>query len=178
MLCSSEGISPALDPTPAGGAALDASSGSFPAVYKNADSIINGEISTVVPDGSGGWYIGGSFSKVGSVERKNIARVRADGSPYDWNPNANGSVNAIIPMGNTIYIGGDFSQVDGQARDYIAAVEAGTGNVSAWNPDADELVIALAASGGTIYAGGGFTSIGGQSRTGIAALNASTGEAY
>src|SRR5690349_43241 len=48
----------------------------------------NGVIMTAVPDGSGGWYIGGEFTQVGGINRKCIARINADGSVHDWNPGA------------------------------------------------------------------------------------------
>src|SRR6185503_1736997 len=34
-----------------------------------------GTVQTIVPDGSGGWYLGGSFSSVGGIARSNLAQV-------------------------------------------------------------------------------------------------------
>ncbi|NWG27974.1 MAG: delta-60 repeat domain-containing protein [Ignavibacteriaceae bacterium] len=41
---------------------------------------VNGSVAASVPDGSGGWYIGGVFTKVGSVPRNMLAHINADGS--------------------------------------------------------------------------------------------------
>jgi hypothetical protein len=37
------------------------------------------QVRAVVPDGSGGWFIGGDFNYVGGVPRNHLAHVRADG---------------------------------------------------------------------------------------------------
>ena len=66
------------------GSSLDISTG----VPNLAFAKPNGSVSTVVPDGSGGWYIGGSFTQVGGQTRNYIARINADGSLNPWNPNA------------------------------------------------------------------------------------------
>jgi len=50
---------------------------------------INGAVLAVVADGSGGWYIGGEFTRVAGIERNHIAHILPDGSlDYSWNPNA------------------------------------------------------------------------------------------
>src|SRR5947209_8757655 len=40
----------------------------------------NARVYAVAADGSGGFYIGGSFTHVGSLERLDIAHIRRDGS--------------------------------------------------------------------------------------------------
>ena len=47
------------------GVPLDASSGSPKTPYPKVD----GDVYAVVPDGSGGWYIGGAFARVGTFNR-------------------------------------------------------------------------------------------------------------
>ena len=139
-------------------------------------------VNAVASDGSGGWYIGGLFTHVGGVARKNIAHIRADHSVDPaFDPNANGTVDAMVQSidGTTVYIGGSFTSVGGQSRNFIAALNAADGTATAFNPNPDGFsgIFALAISGSTIYAGGDFTSIGGQPRNYIAALNASDGTA-
>ncbi len=101
----------------------------------------------------------------------------------NW-PKPNGTIRAIVRIGNTVYIGGLFNRIGGQSRIGLAAIDAATGTLTSWNPDAhgslpgtDGSVYALAVSGSTVYAGGDFTTIGGQTRRRIAALDASTGNA-
>src|SRR5438270_3591595 len=85
------------------GAVLD--NNGFPV---NPSTSVNGIVNTAVPDGSGGWYIGGTFSLVGGQSRKNIARINADGSLNSWNASVDGTVYSIAVANNTVYIGGDF----------------------------------------------------------------------
>jgi hypothetical protein len=142
--------------------------GSFPKV--------TGQVYDVIPDGSGGWYIGGLFTAVGGVPRSNLAHV-VGGAVSSWNPSANYIVYALAKSGSTIYVGGSFNNVGGQPRSCIAALDATTGAATAWDPSANGVVYALVVSGSTIYAGGGFTGIGGQTRSCIAALDAASGNA-
>lgn len=41
---------------------------------------VNGPIRACIPDGEGGWYIGGEFTMVGSIIRNRAARINLDGS--------------------------------------------------------------------------------------------------
>ncbi|MBN2353874.1 MAG: PQQ-binding-like beta-propeller repeat protein [Spirochaetales bacterium] len=166
-----------IGPPTGNGCAIDASTGSLPPGYDHLSHQVDGEILSAAPDGNGGWCIGGVFSHVGAVERNNIARIAADGSPHDWNPNANHAVRAIVVSGSTLYVGGDFSSTGGQARNRLAALNAATGAVLDWNPAANNDVYALQLQGTTLYAGGAFTTIGGEARNYIAALEAATGDA-
>ena len=36
---------------------------------------VNGTVEVVVPDGLGGWYVGGNFSKAGGQARQNLAHI-------------------------------------------------------------------------------------------------------
>ena len=137
---------------------------------------INGPIYAVVPDGSGGWYIGGAFTQVAGVDRSRIAHILSNGALDNcWNPGANNDVLALGVSGGTIYAGGRFTTIGGQARNYIAAIDITTGLATPWNPNASYYVHVLAVSGGTIYAGGEFSVIGGYTRYYLAAIDAVTG---
>jgi hypothetical protein len=174
-----------VGPCTGGGAAVDDASGArlerFPHVA--------GSVRAAVPDGSGGWFIGGSFSAVEGVARANLAHLLADGSVSAWDPGASSVdpfeiskgparidvVNALVLQGRTLYAGGTLTTVGGQRRNHIAAIDAISGAVTSWNPDADRVVAALALKGGLLYAGGGFERIGGQPRARIAALDLKSG---
>jgi trimeric autotransporter adhesin len=137
--------------------------------------VAGGYVYAALPDGAGGWYIGGTFTRVGSVARNRLAHILADNSVSAWDPGANGAVSALALSGGTLYAGGDFTSIGAQARDRIAALDATTGLATAWDPGADSSVAALAVSGSAVYAGGAFANIGGQARNRIAALDAATG---
>ena len=170
----------AYGPRTGGGAVLAATgtgalNRQFPAVM--------GEVWTAVPDGVGGWYIGGSFSQVAGVNRNHLAHITGTGAlDMNWNPGVNGGVTALAVSGSTIYAGGQFSGAGGgdgsqETRNYLAAFD-GSGAVLPWNPGASSYVLTLAVSGSTVYAGGYFTGVGGgdgsqATRNYLAAFDAS-----
>ena len=136
---------------------------------------VKGSVYAVVPDGAGGWYIGGSFTSVGGFPRMDVAHILSNNTISPWNPNANGAVRAMVLSAGTVYVGGEFTTIASQARSYIAALDGAAGSAVAWNPNANAPVLTLAVSGTTIYAGGSFTSIGGQTRNHAAGLDVSNG---
>ena len=163
--------------------ALDGSQNAGVPEVSGAGGMVNGSggaVLAVASDGSGGWYIGGLFTHVGGVPRRNIAHIRADHSVDPaFAPDANDGVHALAMSGSTVYAAGLFTSIGGQTRNRIAGLNAGNGTATAFNPDSDAPVEALAISesGSIIYAGGRFTTIGGQPRSKIAALNATDGTA-
>src|SRR5438552_3869511 len=98
-----------------GGAILDIPTG-FPTTRFPRISGGSASVYAVASDGGGGWFIGGSFTMVGSVSRLNLAHILSDGTISAWSPNANGDVNALVVSGSTVYVGGAFSSVGGQNR--------------------------------------------------------------
>jgi len=140
---------------------------------------VNGPIWIAVPDGNGGWYIGGEFTKVGTFVRNKIAHINSDGTvDAAWNPNANDRVSSIAISSSDIYVGGRFTSIGGQSRNYLAKLNNTDGNADlTWNPNASSWVYTIAISGSDIYAGGTFTTIGGQTINYIAKLNNTNGNA-
>ena len=89
---------------------------------------VSGVVESIVPDGTGGYYVGGRFSGVNGIARANLAHLLADGSldPL-FAPAPNNSVNAMVLVGSVLYFGGNFTSVGGQARTRLAAVNVGNG---------------------------------------------------
>lgn len=138
---------------------------------------VEGCVRVCIPDGNGGWYLGGKFDQVGGLPRANLAHVLADLSVGAWNPGADDSVSTLVIGNGLLYAGGGFTVVGGQPRARLAAFDANTGALSAWDPGADADVRALVATPTRVYAGGAFTSAGGQTRNSLAALDVGTGAA-
>jgi len=69
-----------------------------------------------------GLLIGGYFRKIGSTPRNYVAELNADGSPSDWNPNPDGPVFSMVPLGNKIYLGGDFKNLNNQKALYFGVM--------------------------------------------------------
>ncbi|HKI93499.1 MAG TPA: hypothetical protein VJ986_14450, partial [Gaiellaceae bacterium] len=143
---------------------------------------INGTVNAVASDGSGGWYVGGSFTAAGSSSVTNLVHLTSGGGvDTAWNPAPDGQVDALALSSDktTLYVGGAFATIGGATRNHIAALTASSGAVTVWNPNADATVTTLLLSpdGATLYAAGSFTAIGGSSRAGLVALATSSGAA-
>jgi arylsulfatase A-like enzyme len=143
------------------------------------DITAGSDVEAVIADGSGGWYVGGTFTQVGNSAHANIAHIKSDKTVDDaWNPSSDGVVRTMVLSadGNTLYFGGGFTTVDGTTRHALAAVDAHTGALTAWDPSATgDLgasgdVFALALGSSTIYAGGNFTNIKDTSHNKVAEI--------
>jgi trimeric autotransporter adhesin len=166
-----------MGPQTGGGVPVSATTGEprarFPAV--------NGGVGVAVPDGSGGWYIGGQFSRAGGQPRANLAHVLADGTlDPAWTPSATfdgkpdfAGVQALARVDDVIYVSGGFNRLGGVDRGGLGAVDA-TGKVTDWAPTVGGIgVSCLLAHRGTIYLGGDFSEVNGEARMSLAAVDTS-----
>src|SRR5581483_10511021 len=95
-----------------------------------------------------------------------------------WNPDADGTVDALTVAGAVVYAGGVFGSIGGQPRLRLAALDASTGAATAWNPAVRQgSVQALAVAGSTVYVGGAFAGVGGATRANIGAVDVTSGAA-
>ena len=143
---------------------------------------VAGKIMVAVADGSGGWFIGGDFTGVGGLPRRNLAHILVTGQVADWAPDPDHAVRALALDGGTLFVGGDFNSIGGQARYKVASVDVASGSANSWDPSPSgyltgTVVFAIAVQGDTVIVGGDFTRIGGQPRSCLAALDSQTGEA-
>ena len=155
----------------------------------NLQTVKTGQVNAVVRLSDGSVVIGGSFVSVAGASRRNLAKLKADGTlDPNWNPSANGTVVAIVRDGqDNLYVGGYFSSlgmnsvsIGGQVRDYLAKLSpTGTGAAdAAWNPHPNGNVSALAFDGiDALVVGGTFTSIDGQAVARLAKVSAGNGTA-
>lgn len=98
-----------------------------------AAPLVDGQISVAVPDGSGGWYVGGDFEQIGDVRTRGLARLDAGGNADPgFAHRVTGLVSAMALHDGTLWIGGDFTKVDGYERHGLAAVSTSTGDVTAF----------------------------------------------
>ena len=140
----------------------------------------DGAVNAMVSDGSTGWYVGGSFSRVGSTARSALAHLTATALDPTFAPTLNGAVFAMAKQGATLYVVGIFTAVNGQARGGGAAFDLTTGALLPWNPQLNvqqgvRVPNTVVVAGSTAYIGGTFTTASGTARQGFAAVNAATG---
>lgn len=146
---------------------------------------VTGYVGSVLPDGRGGWFIGGDFTAVGGSPRSSLAHILHDGSLDPWAPSQDAhSISRMVLSGATLYVAGNFNFMDGQRRVRLAAFDAITGDLLSWNPSPSGVItpytgpaiLGLAARNDTVFVCGNFTELGGKSRVGLAALDGRTGQ--
>jgi len=121
-------------------------------------------------------YLGGSFTTVGGLTRRNIAEVADTGTPTSWRPRMTSRVRALEVTNGTLYAGGQFLKVSGVPRSRLAAFDTSTGKLTDWNPSPDKPVYDLLAAPGTLYVAGTFDSIDQLTHAdSLAALDPNTG---
>lgn len=130
------------------------------------------------PDGSR-LYVGGTFSKVGTVTRWNFAAFdTATGQLIaNFAPAVGGSyVNSIVATDTTVYLGGLIGAASGVTRKNLAAVST-SGQLLGWAPTTDLQVdsMVLAPGGGKLVIAGRFATVNNVSQRGLAALDLTTG---
>jgi RHS repeat-associated protein len=135
-------------------------------------------VASIVSDGAGGWYIGGNFSHVGGLPRKNLAHILAnDTVDPNFAIGTDGEVRSLTRSGTDLYVGGSFTKIGVQSRLSLAKINTSTPAVTGWDPQLHvqsiypPAVFGAAISGGKLYFGGQFNGVGGQTRSGLAAVD-------
>ena len=130
------------------------------------------QVNAIVPDGTGGFYIGGEFDSVQGSPAVGIARW--NGSSWTaLGSGINGQINAIAVSGNDVYVGGDFTVAvtGGMARN-VAKWDGGSwskiGASFQISGSVGETPYALAFHGGRLFAGGRFDGVNGIAANNIA----------
>jgi len=163
-----------------------------------AIDVISGVVTTWNPDVTGiiesmalsrdgrALFVGGSFSTIGGVARRNLAVIDTQQDTNNvgaWDPDPDAMVRtlALSVDSLSLYVGGDFHSFQGGTivRDFLASLNPLTAAVNTWQPAPDQAVYVLlpTADGATLYIGGAFAVIGNQARNRLAAIDLKTAQA-
>ncbi len=139
---------------------------------------VNGRIRTIIPDGDGGWYIGGDFSYIGTLNRNHMAHILSDLSvDPDFSPSFSTNVYEIVMDGDSLLVGGQFSNVNGTPTSRLVKINRFDGELSDWLPIINGNVSGITVEGDSLYVAGTFTSVGaGLTRNRFAKVNKYTAE--
>jgi hypothetical protein len=119
--------------------------------------IINGIVTSVISDGSEGWFVAGGFTTVGGFPRTNLVHILNDltVSPTIYPP-VLGGINTLVLSGSQLILGGSFTlNTSAGQRQYLAAVNAFTGAENIWAPNPPGAVTSIALYNDRIYASSG-----------------------
>lgn len=140
-----------------------------------------GTVFSAVPlvDGSGDFYIGGTFGTINGTTRNGMARINSDGS-VDAQFTGSGlgtNVNAISPTASgTTYVGGTFSTFNGVGNNRLVRLNSDgstdpTFNVGSGFDSTVNAIVQADDGSGDIYVGGTFTTYRGNSASRLIRLN-------
>ncbi len=155
-----------------------------------SSNVVDGTVNASAPDGKGGYYLAGDFSRVSDVRRQGLVHIKSDGSvDRSWPASAvtttvtvggvakaqTGSVRSIAVAGDRLIIGGEFDAVNGVPSTRLAAIGLDGNVISTWQASASATVNAVAVAGSKVYVGGSFTSLNGASRAYLARVQLADG---
>jgi hypothetical protein len=155
-------------------AAGTAQPATLPRVYGESSQGAKTQVHTVIEDGSGGWYVGGSFTRIGNFHREGLAHILANGS-VDPAFNA-ATVNsfgikqfegarAMLLTGGRLYVASEYGSVvalDPKTGQAVISPVIVNGSVATMVVHENELLL-----------GGYFLQVAGHARAGLAALSLS-----
>ena len=134
-----------------------------------------------IDDANGAIFVGGFFTEIGGQSRNRIAKLSSTGvgaANFEWNPGADGSVDALVLHGaSALYAGGTFTTIGQQLRGRVAKIATTGGGAidPTWDPNVGGSVLALAYDSGAnaLYVGGDFNVIQGSPRAAIGKVEGS-----
>jgi hypothetical protein len=144
-------------------------------VCSNASNGIEGYGVYAVAVSGSDVYVGGQFSRAGTLQTYNFAKWTASGwVDVGGVGGVSNAVYAITVSGSNVYVGGNFIQVGGSVlANYIACYNGSTW--AALGTGLNNEVHAIAVDGsGKVYAGGMFTQAGGSPANRIAVWNSAS----
>jgi len=169
---------------PGNGAAglLDSSTGLPVAGFPKLDGVVY----AVLPDGLGGWYLGGQFTASDNSSIQNLVHVNASRAlDLAFRPNPDGSVRALSLVGGNLLVGGEFFQIANSQLSYFAMLNPSSGKSDVVRFRINSPVKAMAVASDIVYLGGTFTSVNtftnnnqqvANPRQRLAAIRPTTGE--
>ena len=90
----------------------------------------DGFMNVTAKDGQGGWYLGGTFSRLDDTPRRNIARISNSGAIDEaWNATTNGEITALAYTPQGVVVGGEFNVVNGESHHGFVVLDHETGAI-------------------------------------------------
>jgi len=118
---------------------------------------VNGSINSVMPDGSGGWFVGGKFTQADNIQCNNLVHIKNDNSiDKNFLPVVNSIVYGIYLSGKTVYVRGEFNKNSPKDTNYLTAYNIVNGSKVPWNLNLNGEVTCLAVKDSIMYVRGPF----------------------
>ena len=145
-----------VGPRSGGAGLVDATTGAAQPGFSKLDGTIN----AVIPDGEGGWYLGGRFTSADNASLKNLVHLLPDRRlDSSFKPSPNAAVSALALVGPTLWVGGDFTEIAGIPTGNLGLLDSSTGQTNGLRLRVQGAVNAIVPNGDVVYLGGAFGSI-------------------
>ncbi|MDQ2755633.1 MAG: hypothetical protein M3Y71_03575 [Actinomycetota bacterium] len=149
----------------------------------SADGIrADGPVRASAADGAGGYYLAGSFARIGATRRYGLAHVLADGTlDQAFTPVVVGTatvpaeIKAIAVAGDRLVVGGSFTTIGGVATGGLAALALDGTLVPGWGSGTSGTVNSLKVVGDEVYVGGAFATVSGSPSANLARVRLADG---
>jgi hypothetical protein len=116
------------------------------------------DVVSLLPDGSGGVWVGGGFYTLGGVTTPNLGHLAADGHVDPAPVPIGGQAWSLARDGDELYVGA-WGRFGDQPRTGLGSIDLAGGSVTTFDPAPDGVVHALATlPGGGLLAGGTFST--------------------
>jgi hypothetical protein len=145
---------------------------------------INGQISNVIEDGAGGWYVTGDFTRVGNTNQAGFAHILSTGKidpSWNLNPGIHGWFDKMCLLDGNLYLlvesmpSEDTSQLE--LHSYSTSSRNKTNGWVLFNGDSGDtpFIYVIKSAKDRIYLGGLFSSLQGESKNNLAAFDIKSG---
>jgi trimeric autotransporter adhesin len=137
---------------------------------------VQGRIFCAISDAAGGWFIGGSFSRVGAFNRTNLAHITAENQiDTTWAPVATNSVSHLAFHDGVLYVTLPMTQ-DSTGSFVISAIDAASGVSKPFHAETDAIIYDLHPTRDALLLAGAFRQVNGIPQRFVAALAYTSGE--
>ena len=121
--------------------------------------LLNGEVTDVIADGSGGWYVAGIFDIVNAKAQNGLFHLDSELNIIPGFPKVKGQVNDLKLLGDTLLVAGEFTSVGGYGRRSLAAISTTTKQVLDLDVKFNGSISKVDVWNDTLFVGGSFTAV-------------------
>ncbi|OQA92749.1 MAG: hypothetical protein BWY27_00207 [Bacteroidetes bacterium ADurb.Bin234] len=147
--------------------------------FPDFSATIGVQLSSIISDNMGGWYVLGEFNKVNDIPKNNLVHILSDlsvdmnFSPPDFVSNS--IFNQLILDNGLLYISGKYGYTNNSIVN-LSRINAITGEPdTTWKPNPNEEVKACEIWNDYIFVRGNFSRIGGKLQNRLASVSKTSG---
>jgi hypothetical protein len=144
---------------------------SFPPAADAFFAFSTGNVQAILPDGQGGWYVGGRFNRYDGQTASNLVHLLPNRQvDLNFSFSTNNLVRSLGWWNDTMLVAGDFTSVNGTPQAYFTAINPQSGTTIPFDLQLNGRVKELIVQGDTLILAGDFTEVLGLKQRGLARI--------